>query len=151
MFDKSMNFRNFAAGKVLRLEDVKDSAFSNGIMGDGYAIEPVDGRIYAPFDGLVKSIYPENHAYILKADNGLEILLHLGINTVDLSGYGFERRVNVGDVIKQGDLICTMDIEKIKEKGKETTCIMVVNGNRKVKLLKEGVLPAFEGQIIEII
>ncbi len=150
MFDKSQNFRNFAAGKIIKLEDVNDAAFSNGIMGGGYAIEPVDGKIYAPFDGVVKSIFPENHAYILKSESGLEILLHLGINTVELAGQGFEKKVNIGDKIKQGDLICVMDLDKIRGLGKSTTCIMVINGNKKVNLLKEGVLPAFEGQIIDI-
>lgn len=148
--DFNSKFRNFTAGKILKLEEVNDSAFSNGIMGEGYAIEPIDGKIYSPIDGSVISIYPQNHAYIIKADNGLEILLHLGINTVELKGEGFERKVNVNDKVQQGDLICIMNLEKIKEKGKDTTCVMTINGNKKVRLLKEGVIPAFEGNIIEI-
>ncbi len=116
------------SGKVISLEKVNDSTFSNKLLGDGIAIIPKDGKVYAPFNGIVSSVFPTKHAITLKSDEGVELLIHMGLETVKLEGKGFESKISEGNRITKGDLILEMDLETILSEGYEIiTPIIVTN------------------------
>lgn len=115
-------------GKVLNLSEVKDEAFAAGVIGKGLAVLPEKEEIYAPISGRVTLIYPTKHAIGLESDNGLEILLHLGMDTVELEGKPFEVFVNEGAQVSVGQLIGKMDIKAIEKAGLSiVTPIVVTN------------------------
>ncbi|WP_308698640.1 PTS glucose transporter subunit IIA [uncultured Thomasclavelia sp.] len=101
------------AGNLIPLSKVEDQVFSQGLMGDGFAVELKNGEIIAPFSGEVIMTFPTKHAYGLKRDDGLEVLIHIGMDTVQLNGKGFESFVNQGDFIKQGQTIAKVDLEYV--------------------------------------
>ena len=105
------------SGKVVPLETVNDATFANKMLGNGCAIIPEDNKVYAPFDGTVKMFFNTGHAIGLESNDGTEILIHVGLDTVTLDGEGFTKIVKDGDMIKKGDLLLEFDLEKIKEKG----------------------------------
>lgn len=113
-------------GTVLPLADVPDSAFSQEILGQGLAIDPVDGHLYAPTDGVIVNVFATGHAFGLKTDSGFEILLHMGLETVKLKGEPFTLHVKDGDRVRKGDLLAEMDLEKIKRAGYSTLTPIVV-------------------------
>lgn len=115
-------------GDLKRLDQVNDEVFSSKMMGDGFAIKPIDGNIFSPIEATVVSIFPTKHAISLKSSSGLECLVHIGIDTVDLKGEGFSISVSEGDKIKRGTLLGTVDLEYLKTNGKATD-IMVVFTN----------------------
>ena len=102
-------------GELLELSEVPDQVFSQKIMGDGFAIKSNDGNIVSPVNGTVEMIFDTKHAIGLKDENGREILIHLGIDTVNLNGEGFEVFVATGDKIKAGDKLIKMNVNFIKE------------------------------------
>ena len=104
-------------GTTAALDSVPDEVFSERVLGDGCAIIPTDGKIYSPVDGEISSIAETNHAYGFSSDDGLEILVHFGLETVALKGEGFKPLVSVGDKVKKGDLVAEVDIALLKEKG----------------------------------
>lgn len=107
-------------GKRLPLEQVPDQVFSAKIMGDGFAIHPSDGEVVAPVDGEVVHLFPTKHAIGLKTKEGLEILIHIGIDTVELNGEGFEALVEAGQKVKKGTPLLNVDLQKIESSGKST-------------------------------
>lgn len=113
-------------GQYLPIEEVKDDLFSQKTMGDGYAVEPSNGHIVSPVKGEVTAVFPTKHAIGLKSDTGVEVLVHLGIDTVELNGEPFTMHVEVGDVLDIGDPIAEMDIDQVKAAGKEATVIVVI-------------------------
>jgi sugar PTS system EIIA component len=116
-------------GKVIELEHVPDPTFSQKMMGDGIAIEPVEGKVVSPVKGEVVSIFPTKHAIGIKTELGVEILIHVGIDTVNMNGEGFEGHVKVGDKVNPGDLLLTFDLELVKEKAASTvTPVIITNG-----------------------
>ena len=114
-------------GKVVLLSDVNDPVFSQEMMGKGAAIFPTDGRVVAPCNGEIISVFKTLHAITIKADNGAEIIIHVGLETVALDGQYFESFVKDGQRIKKGDLLLTFDVEKIKEGYDVTTPVIVTN------------------------
>lgn len=99
-------------------------------MGDGVAVIVTDGKIYAPVDGTISLVAETLHAYGISTEDGLELLVHIGINTVELNGTGFSPKVKEGDKVKAGDLLCEIDMELMKEKGYPThTPILMTNGD----------------------
>jgi PTS system beta-glucosides-specific IIC component len=117
-------------GSVLPLNKVEDQVFSSGALGKGVAIEPTAGKLCAPADGTVTTLFPTGHAVGITTTDGAEVLMHIGMDTVEMDGEGFEIAVKQGDTIKQGDLLVTFDIEKIKQAGYSTvTPIVVTNTN----------------------
>lgn len=125
---KNIIISNPIKGKVLPLADVSDQTFASGIMGDGLAILPEDGRVVAPVDGKIVSLFNTKHAIGIESDDGVEILIHVGIDTVQLEGEHFIAHINQGDRIKAGDLLLEFNIEKIKEAGYETiTPVIITN------------------------
>lgn len=118
-------------GQVLPLSEVSDQTFASGAMGKGIAIMPIDGRVVAPVNGKIASLFKTKHAIGIESEDGIEILIHVGIDTVQLEGQYFTAHINQGDEIKAGDLLLEFDIEKIKEAGYEVvTPIIITNHNQ---------------------
>ncbi|KIL47982.1 PTS sugar transporter subunit IIA [Jeotgalibacillus campisalis] len=117
-------------GKLLTLDEVPDPVFSQKMMGDGIAIEPTDGKVVSPIDGEVVQVFPTKHAIGLKAKNGAEILIHIGLETVSMEGKGFETHVSEGSEVKVGDPLVTFDLALVGEKAKSIiTPVILTNGD----------------------
>jgi PTS system trehalose-specific IIC component len=104
-------------GRAVPLEQVPDPAFAEKQMGEGIAIEPSEGKVYAPFDATVAHVIKSKHAVILEHASGVQVLIHVGINTVSLKGSGFTSHKNIGDKVKAGDLLLEFDMEAIRAAG----------------------------------
>lgn len=118
-------------GEVLNLSDIEDAAFSSGVLGQGVAIIPSDGKVVAPVDGVVTTLFPSLHAIGILSDEGVEVLIHIGLNTVQLEGRGFEACIKQGDRITKGQTILKFDIDVIKEAGYSVvTPIVVTNSSQ---------------------
>lgn len=115
-----------ANGQLLPITQVADQVFSQKMMGDGYAIEPTDGVIKAPAAGEIMTVADTKHAIMMTTTDGLELLFHLGLDTVELQGAPFVINVKVGDQVAAGDSLVTMDLAAVKAAGKATTVMMVV-------------------------
>ncbi|TVP89499.1 beta-glucoside-specific PTS transporter subunit IIABC [Alkalibacterium sp.] len=117
-------------GNVVSLSEVKDEAFSSGAMGKGIAIEPLDGRVVSPVTGTVSALFPTHHAIGIKSDEGVEVLIHIGMDTVQLDGKGFTAHVKVGDQIGVGQLLIECDLDVIRDAGFSTiTPVIVTNSD----------------------
>lgn len=116
-------------GEVIPLSKVKDEAFASEALGKGFAIEPTDGKVVAPFDGKVVAIFPTKHAIGLVSNTGVEVLIHVGLNTVELNGEYFDAFVEADQEVNRGQLLLTFDLEKIKEAGYETQTPVVVTNS----------------------
>jgi len=113
-------------GAVVALSDVADEAFASGAMGDGVAMEPSEGKLYAPADGVIETVFETKHAVCMTTDEGVEILMHIGIDTVKLGGKHFEAHVQPEQKVKKGDLLVCFDMEAIKAEGYCLTTPMIV-------------------------
>lgn len=122
-----------ADGEVINIEDVKDPVFSQKMMGDGFAVEPENGQIVSPVAGKITSIFPTKHALGLVTDNGLEVLVHIGLDTVSLEGKPFEVKVSEGQTVAAGDLLVEADLDAIHEAGRETTTVVVFTNADAIK------------------
>ena len=134
-----------ADGQVVALEQVKDPVFAQKMMGDGFAVEPANGNIVSPVSGTVSSIFPTKHALGIVTEPGLEVLVHIGLDTVSLEGKPFTVHVAEGQKVAAGDLLVTADLDAIRAAGRETSTVVVfTNGDaiKSVKLEKTGSLAA---------
>ena len=113
-------------GAVVALADVADEAFASGAMGDGIAIEPTVGKLYAPADGVIETVFETKHAVGMTTDGGVELLLHIGIDTVKLGGKHFEAHVAPEQTVKKGDLLVSFDMDAIKAAGYPLTTPMII-------------------------
>ena len=125
-----------ADGEVINIEDVKDPVFSQKMMGDGFAVEPENGHIVSPVAGKITSVFPTKHALGLVTDNGLEVLVHIGLDTVSLEGKPFEVKVSEGQTVAAGDLLVEADLDAIREAGRETSTIVVFTNADAIKSVK---------------
>ena len=125
-----------ADGEVINIEDVKDPVFSQKMMGDGFAVEPENGHIVSPVAGKVTSVFPTKHALGLVTDNGLEVLVHIGLDTVSLEGKPFEVKVSEGQTVAAGDLLVEADLDAIRAAGRETSTIVVFTNADAIKSVK---------------
>ena len=125
-----------ADGEVINIEDVKDPVFSQKMMGDGFAVEPENGHIVSPVAGKVTSVFPTKHALGLVTDNGLEVLVHIGLDTVSLEGKPFEVKVSEGQTVAAGDLLVEADLDAIRAAGRETSTIVVFTNAEAIKSVK---------------
>ena len=125
-----------ADGEVIALEQVKDPVFSQKMMGDGFAVEPANGNIVSPVSGTVSSIFPTKHALGLVTEAGLEVLVHIGLDTVSLEGKPFTVHVAEGQKVAVGDLLVTADLEAIRAAGRETSTIVVFTNADAIQSVK---------------
>ena len=113
-------------GQMVDLKDVNDPVFSSGAMGQGVAVKPSEGVVYAPADAEVTIAFATGHAYGLKTTKGAEILIHVGIDTVSMNGDGFDQKVAQGDKVKAGDVLGTFDAAKIAAAGLDDTTMVII-------------------------
>lgn len=117
-------------GKTIKLSEVKDEAFSSGALGDGVAIMPEEGVLYAPMDGTISALFPTGHAIGMTAENGVQLLMHVGMDTVQLEGKGFKPLVSAGDIVKKGQKLLEFDIALIQDAGYSlVTPVLIANSN----------------------
>lgn len=122
---KNVQLFNPVDGEIIPIEEVSDPVFSQKMMGDGFGIEPDNGKVYSPVKGKVVSIFPTKHALGLELDNGIEILVHIGVDTVELEGGPFEIHVKEGDKVTSETLLASVDLEGVTAAGKDNTIIIV--------------------------
>ena len=135
--NKTIELVSPITGNILPMEEVPDKVFSDKMMGDGLAIEPSEGKILSPVDGTIVTIFPTNHAIGLESKEGLEILIHIGLDTVELQGEGFNRIIEEGQKVKKGDLLMEFDIEKIQVAGKSTITPIVITNMDKIQKIEK--------------
>ena len=131
-------------GQIVKLEDVPDPVFSEKMLGDGVAVLPESGEFCSPVNGKIVQVFDTKHAYSIKSDDGLEILVHIGLNTVELKGQGFISKVKDGDTVKVGDSICEVNLESIENMGYQLyTPILITNMNevKKITVTEKRVQP----------
>jgi len=133
LFKKEINVKLLApmTGEIIELEDVPDEVFASKMIGDGLAIKPSDNEILSPCDGKIVQIFPTKHAIGIETNEGLEILIHIGIDTVVLNGNGFKSFVSQGDRVYCGDKLLEVDLDYIGKNAKSTiTPILITNMNK---------------------
>ena len=118
--------------EIIELENITDEVFSSGIMGEGFGVLPSNGKIYSPVSGTVESIHRAKHAYSISAD-GFDVLIHIGIDTVELDGELFEPLVKIGDTVECGDRIAKADVDKILEKGFDPVVVVIVSSEGEIE------------------
>ncbi|MNH87610.1 Glucose-specific phosphotransferase enzyme IIA component [compost metagenome] len=134
-------------GEAVALETVPDDAFAGGFMGKGIAIMPSEGKLTAPFDGTVSHVIKSKHAVMLEHPSGLQLLFHIGINTVSLKGEGFISHVQTGDTVKAGQSLIEFDIEKIKGAGYTViTPVIVTNAEELTEGIETNLGPVQSGR-----
>ena len=114
------------SGTVVPLEDVADEVFSEKVMGDGAAIRPTDGKVLAPVSGTIEKLFPGGHGLVIQTPRGLQVLVHIGLDTVELKGDGFEVHVAEGDEVTEGDHVVTVDLDRMAELEVEVVSPVVV-------------------------
>lgn len=135
---EDLNLASPLSGEVIALADVADAAFASGILGKGAAIRPADGRVTSPFDGTVTALFPTLHAIGLTAADGRELLIHIGLDTVQLAGRGFTAHVQAGETVTAGQLLIEFDAAVIEEAGFSTeTPVIITNADRYLKIAVE--------------
>lgn len=112
------------SGQLIKIEDVKDEVFSQKMMGDGIAIIPTEGKILAPASGKITSVYPTGHAVNLSLDIGVDAIIHIGIDTVELKGKGFTKKVSNGQKVGRGDILIELDRDLISSEVDLTTMLI---------------------------
>lgn len=132
--ENNENFVSPAKGKIVALENVPDETFSKKMLGDGFAIDIIDGEIVSPISGKLETVFSSGHAFGIKGTNG-EVLIHVGIDTVTLNGDGFDIAVKQGDMVKQGDVLVNVDLKRIHELGKSTLTMVLFPDGKKVNIL----------------
>ncbi|NCD17586.1 MAG: PTS beta-glucoside transporter subunit IIBCA, partial [Actinobacteria bacterium] len=120
------------AGTAVAMDQVNDKVFASGAMGGGLGIVPTDGQVFAPVSGTVVVAMKSGHAFGIKTDHGVEVLVHIGINTVELDGRHFTSHVAKGQQVQQGDLLAVVDLKAIEEAGYDTTTVVVVTNTKKL-------------------
>ena len=155
---KKAEFVSPATGKIIPVDQVEDETFASKILGDGFAVELTDGEVIAPFDGevtdgfavepangnivspvtgTVSSIFPTKHALGLVTDSGLEVLVHIGLDTVELNGSGFDVKVKQGDQVKQGQVLVKVDLDQVTGAGKSLVSPVVFSSGAMFTLLEK--------------
>lgn len=117
-----------SAGDVLAMNEIPDTVFSAGVLGTCCGIDPTEGKVYAPIDGKISQLTDTLHAIGMEA-GGVEILIHVGVDTVDMNGDGFSNMVRLGQTVRKGELLLTMDLDRIRAAGHPTTVIMAVTNS----------------------
>jgi PTS system glucose-specific IIA component len=135
-------------GQVVDIDMVPDEVFSQKMVGDGVALKPVDGTFCAPIDGVVSKIFSTNHAFSVKNEKDLEVMVHIGLETVALAGKGFERLSNEGDRVSAGDPVIKADLAYIAEHAKDTITPVIISEESDVKKVEKKLRIAKQGDTI---
>lgn len=135
-------------GKVVEIESVDDEVFAGKMVGDGVAVIPMSDTFCAPIDGRVSKLFSTNHAYSVKSDKDLEVMVHIGLETVALKGEGFERLVNEGDEVKAGDPVIRVDLPYITEHAKNIVTPVIVTDESDVKEMEKMYKAVKSGDVI---
>ncbi|WP_332691258.1 PTS sugar transporter subunit IIA [Halalkalibacter lacteus] len=134
-------------GKLVAVEDVPDPTFGQKMMGDGVAIEPTEGKVVSPVAGEIMQVFPTKHAIGIKTLGGVELLIHIGLETVNMKGEGFTTHVKEGDKVQVGDALVDFDLPLIKEKAASTiTPIIITNMDHIDSLIKESATDVVSGE-----
>lgn len=120
-------------GEIIELEKVPDEVFKSKMMGDGFAVVPTDGRVVSPVDGEIIKVFKTKHAVLILSDTGLELIVHIGLDTVELAGNGFTVHVENGQRVRVGDLLLEVDLNYIVKQGKSLVSPVVVSNMEGVK------------------
>lgn len=128
--NKKLKVAAVTSGNLIELSNVSDEVFAKKMMGEGFAIEPTSEQIVAPFDGKIAFVFPTKHAIGLKSNQGIEVLIHVGIDTVKLQGECFEAFVTEGQSVKAGEKLLTVDFDGIRKHGYQATTMIVVTSGQ---------------------
>lgn len=134
--DKKHTLLATCSGEVIKLSDVNDEVFSSEMLGKGFAIIPSGNDFFSPVDGVITNAHEAGHAYMIKADCGLEVLVHLGINTVELEGEFFSPVVKMNMRVSQGDKLAYADTDKIMARGFDPVCVVIVTNSEEIEHMK---------------
>ena len=140
-------------GEIIPLSEVPDPVFSEGMMGQGFAIKPSVGKVYAPIDGEIITVFPTKHAIVIKSPKGKEVLIHFGLDTINLKGEGFIAHVQEGQKVKAGDILLTVDIEKVEPKVPSIITPIVfpsLEEGEKIVIVKSGKLTVKTDNVVQI-
>lgn len=140
------------SGEIVPLENIPDEVFSSKMVGDGIGIRPTDGIIVAPMDGVIAQLFPTLHAILIQSKDGIEMLIHIGIDTVNLKGQGFESFVSKGDNVHLGDKLLKVDLDYINSKAKSLISPIIITNYGDYEGLDKMVGPVKKGvdKILEI-
>lgn len=127
--DKEIEITSPLNGKYVKLEDIPDPVFAEKMMGEGFGVDPTDGEVVAPMAGTVMQVFPTNHAVGIKTNNGLEVLIHIGLETVAMEGKGFEGHVSEGDKVEKGDKLVTFDMDLVKSEANSTISPVIITNS----------------------
>lgn len=133
---KAEQFQSPMSGMCMEIGEIEDQVFASKAMGEGIAIDISEGIVVAPYSGTITVAFPTKHAYGIQCDNGIELLIHIGMDTVELQGKGFTSKVVVGDHVTQGQVIAEVDVEEVKKQGKSLVSPIVFTNGTKIKVLK---------------
>lgn len=134
-FNKYRKMVSVCDGECKPLSQMSDEAFSSEMLGKGFMVEPRSNYFYAPCDGKIESIADSKHAYTIATEDDLDILIHIGVDTVSLNGEGFDCQVTTGQKVKAGDLIAIADLELIKKQGLETETAVIITNPESIEKL----------------
>lgn len=148
LFKKKIKLTSPMTGEIVDITDTSDPVFSGKMVGDGVTIIPTDGDVLAPMDGKIIQMFDTGHALAIES-NGIQVLIHIGLDTVELNGQGFTKIAHEGQEVKQGDLLIKVDLEKIKALGKSIESPMVIV-EAADKSLNKILGPAEKGQTVAI-
>lgn len=152
---KEVTFHAVAEGTLIPLNAVGDGVFSEKLLGDGYAVKPINNEVFSPVEGTVMSVFPTKHAITIETPEGLEILVHMGIDTVELKGVPFEVAVKEGDTISATTKLASMDLAKLAETATVSTIIVVITNMDKVKempiIAEKSVKASDEVSVLELV
>ncbi|MBM6184646.1 PTS glucose transporter subunit IIA [Staphylococcus epidermidis] len=151
--DKNIKIYAPLTGEYVKIENIPDPVFAQKMMGEGFGINPTEGEVVSPIEGKVDNVFPTKHAVGLKAENGLELLVHIGLDTVQLDGKGFEVLVESGDDIKIGDPLIRFDLEYINNNAKSIISpIIITNSDQTESIHIEDVQAVVKGetQVIDV-
>ncbi len=129
-----MKIYSVAKGELIPITEVEDEVFSKKMLGDGFAVRPINGDIFSPINGVVTSVFPTKHAIGIKTNTGIEILLHIGIDTVELKGKPFKIHAKEGDKITYETLLVSVDLEELKQSGKQSDILVIFTNDNYKKL-----------------
>lgn len=126
-----------ATGRIIPIEKVEDETFAKKRTGDGIAVELTDGKIIAPFDGEITSMYNANHCLVIRSEDGIELLIHIGIDTIKLKGEGFKKYVELNDKVNKGDTILEADLDLLKSKNKSVVTPVIITNRRRIDSIEK--------------